>query len=398
MGQRDERSGRAGYSLFETSIGFCGVAWSESGLTRLQLPESDPDATERRLRGSAAAPQCDEPPRRIARVIADVQRYLGGANVNFASVPLDLTSAAPFHRKVYDAARSVGWGQTVSYGDLARLAGSPAAARAVGQALARNPVAIIIPCHRILASGGKLGGFSAFRGRTAKECLLALEGVVAGVSGASPRSAAFDAWDADEAIRVLSAADPVLARAIKRTGPFALESRPGGTPFDRLAEAVVHQQLTTKVAGTIFRRLKAALDDDWTPEAVQRADHAVLRGAGLSEAKASTLRALAEKTLDGTIPGIRVIRKMSDDEVVERLTVVKGVGLWTAQMFLIFSLRRPDIMPAHDYGVRRGYQVVFGTPEVPAPAEIQARAERWRPYRTVASWYLWRAADQPKAD
>src|SRR5206468_116699 len=108
---------------------------------------------------------------------AEVRRYLAGERVDFSGVALDLEGTSPFHRKVYDAARSVGWGQTASYADLARIAGSPAAARAVGQALARNPVAIVVPCHRILASGGTLGGFTAYGGRCVKECLLALEGV-----------------------------------------------------------------------------------------------------------------------------------------------------------------------------------------------------------------------------
>jgi methylated-DNA-[protein]-cysteine S-methyltransferase len=168
---------RAHYALFDTPIGPCGVAWSECGVTRLQLPESDRDGTERRLRASGTGPNGQGPPPEVERLMAEVRRYLAGERVDFRGVALDLEGVSPFHRKVYDAARSIGWGQTASYADLARIAGSPAAARAVGQALARNPVAIVVPCHRILASGGTLGGFSAYGGRSAKECLLALEGV-----------------------------------------------------------------------------------------------------------------------------------------------------------------------------------------------------------------------------
>jgi methylated-DNA-[protein]-cysteine S-methyltransferase len=165
------------YCLFETSIGPCGVAWSEDGLTRLQLPEADRTATEERIRATSASTSAVSPPPAIARVIAEIQQYLAGRRTDFSSAPLDLTDVSPFHRRVYEAARSVGWGQTASYGELARRAGSPAAARAVGQALSRNPIAIIVPCHRIVARGHQAGGFSAYGGITTKARLLALEGV-----------------------------------------------------------------------------------------------------------------------------------------------------------------------------------------------------------------------------
>jgi methylated-DNA-[protein]-cysteine S-methyltransferase len=168
------------YCLFDTAIGPCGVAWSERGLTWLQLPEADRGATEERLRAASGSHRPDRPPPAIAQVIAAIQRYLTGAIVDFSSVALDLTDVGPFHRKVYEAARAVGWGQTASYGELARRAGSPGAARAVGQALSRNPIAIVIPCHRIVTSGNRAGGFSAFGGTCTKERLLSLEGVRVG--------------------------------------------------------------------------------------------------------------------------------------------------------------------------------------------------------------------------
>jgi methylated-DNA-[protein]-cysteine S-methyltransferase len=164
------------YCLFDTAVGPCGVAWSEHGLTRLQLPESDRSATEGRLRRSAARESKAVPPE-IGRLIADIQSYMAGHRVDFASVAIDLTEVEPFQQQVYTAARSVPWGQTVSYGELARQTGSPGAARAVGHALSRNPVPIIIPCHRILAKGHRIGGFSAPGGIFTKERLLALEGV-----------------------------------------------------------------------------------------------------------------------------------------------------------------------------------------------------------------------------
>jgi methylated-DNA-[protein]-cysteine S-methyltransferase len=181
MGMRTKPPRHENYCLFDTALGPCGVAWSGRGLTRLQLPEWDRSATEQRLRAPPGSPSPGDPPPAIARAIAAVQRYLTGARVDFSSVALDLTDAGPFHRRVYEAARAVGWGHTASYGELARRAGSPRAARAVGQALSRNPIAIIIPCHRILASGNRVGGFSAFGGPCAKERLLSLEGVRVGV-------------------------------------------------------------------------------------------------------------------------------------------------------------------------------------------------------------------------
>jgi methylated-DNA-[protein]-cysteine S-methyltransferase len=165
----------ARYRLFETPLGPCGVAWTARGVARLQLPEGDRGATERRLR-QAASPSDTAPPD-IVQVIADVQWYLSGRSTDFSAVALDLASTGAFEQKVYALVRAIPWGQTVSYGEIARQLGSPHAARAVGQALARNPIPIIIPCHRILAKGHRIGGFSAYGGRLTKERLLALEGV-----------------------------------------------------------------------------------------------------------------------------------------------------------------------------------------------------------------------------
>jgi len=162
------------YCLFDTAIGACGIAWSERGVTRLQLPEADRSATERRL--ARAAARADPPPW-VEAVIEQIRRYLTGRNTDFAAVAVDLGDADPFNRQVYAAARAVGWGRTATYGDIARAVGAPAAAREVGRALAQNPVAVIVPCHRIVASGNRFGGFSAYGGAVAKARLLALEGV-----------------------------------------------------------------------------------------------------------------------------------------------------------------------------------------------------------------------------
>ena len=176
MGTRLECLIEMHYCLFDTALGVCGIAWSERGLTGLQLPESDRSATERRLRARAARAS-RAAPAEISLLIADVQSYMSGCCVDFAAVAIDLIGVGPFEQRVYAAAQAVPWGQTLSYGELARQTGSPGAARAVGRALSRNPVPIIIPCHRILAKGHRIGGFTAHGGIHTKECLLALEGV-----------------------------------------------------------------------------------------------------------------------------------------------------------------------------------------------------------------------------
>jgi len=165
------------HHLFETKLGLCGIAWSDQGVTRFRLPDPDRDAVEQALR---ARGQPQEPPPHIAAAVAEAKRYFGGERIDFTALGLDLASVEPFRRAIYDALRAVGWGETVTYGELAKRAGAPGAAQDVGVAMARNPVPLIIPCHRVLAAGGKLGGFSA-PGRTeAKERMLALEGVFVG--------------------------------------------------------------------------------------------------------------------------------------------------------------------------------------------------------------------------
>lgn len=165
----------AQYCVFDTAIGPCGLAWGAHGLRRLQLPERDRTATAKRLGMRAAAAR--ELPTQIDRLIADIQSYMNGRRTDFAAVTLDLTGIDAFEQQVHAAARRIPWGDTTSYGELAQQIGAPQAARAVGRALARNPLPIIVPCHRILAKGHRVGGFSAYGGAFTKQHLLALEGV-----------------------------------------------------------------------------------------------------------------------------------------------------------------------------------------------------------------------------
>jgi len=172
-------SGPVHHHVFETAMGPCGVAWTTRGLVGLQLHDASPDATERRLAQRTASDGAAKPPPWVAVVVADIKRYLSGEPVDFSTVPVDLSGLDPFRQRLYEAMRSLGWGQTTTYGDLARQLGSTdwEGAREVGEAMGRNPVPVVIPCHRVLAAGGKLGGFSAPGGVKSKAKLLALEGV-----------------------------------------------------------------------------------------------------------------------------------------------------------------------------------------------------------------------------
>jgi DNA-3-methyladenine glycosylase II len=201
--------------------------------------------------------------------------------------------------------------------------------------------------------------------------------------------------DAVLAMRELSRADRHLARVIRRIGSFPTKKRKAQHPFASLLQAIVYQQLAGKAAEAIFGRLKAlGVSGFPTPEEILRASKIKLRRAGLSRQKIAAVKDLAAKTLDGTVPPLAKIRRMSEEEIHERLTRVHGIGEWSVQMFLMSRLGRPDVLPAHDLGIRKGFQIVYGHEDVPKPQAILEHGERWRPYRSIASWYLWRAADE----
>jgi methylated-DNA-[protein]-cysteine S-methyltransferase len=171
------------HSVFETAAGFCAIAWSDAGITRFMLPSSTAQATEHNLRRRLPEAQTGTPPAHVVAAIEAAKRYFAGEKMDFSELRLDLAGQGEFFRKIYDAARRVTWGNTTTYGALAKEVGvGPEAARDVGQAMAKNPVPLIIPCHRVLAAGGKLGGFSAPGGSATKERMLELEGVRLGAS------------------------------------------------------------------------------------------------------------------------------------------------------------------------------------------------------------------------
>jgi DNA-3-methyladenine glycosylase II len=197
------------------------------------------------------------------------------------------------------------------------------------------------------------------------------------------------------ALNHLRKADPVMARVIEEVGAFRLTLQPLKTPFAPLARAIVYQQLSGKAAQTIFGRVQALFPGqaELPPGALLKLPDAPLRQAGLSENKLRALRDLAQKCLDGTVPPLETLEEMSDEQIIERLTVVRGIGQWTAEMFLIFRLGRPDVLPVDDLGIRKGFAKAFRKRAMPTAEALLRAGEKWRPYRTVASWYLWRVLD-----
>ena len=202
-------------------------------------------------------------------------------------------------------------------------------------------------------------------------------------------------FDPDAAVRHLAAADPELAVIIGRSLPFSVRPARAQSLFAALLESVVYQQLSGKAAETILGRVVALFRPRRfpRPEDLLAVSDARLRAAGLSRNKTAALKDLARHTLEGTVPPLARAHAMTDDELVQRLTAVRGVGRWTVEMILIFRLGRPDVFPVSDLGVRKGFRRAFGMRRLPAPVTMARRGERWRPYRSVASWYLWRAAE-----
>jgi DNA-3-methyladenine glycosylase II len=196
----------------------------------------------------------------------------------------------------------------------------------------------------------------------------------------------------------IAATDPRIAALIARSPRYNIKPAPLIRPFDALAESIAYQQLNGKAAATIFGRVRALyprrkyLD----PKKILATPDESFRAAGLSRSKIAAVKDLAAKTIDGTVPSARAIARMSDEEIILRLTEVRGIGRWTVEMLLLFDLGRPDVWPVDDYGVRKGFAKIFGRRKLPTPKQLMKLGEKWRPYRSVAAWYFWRALDAPE--
>ncbi|OQA05276.1 MAG: Bifunctional transcriptional activator/DNA repair enzyme Ada [bacterium ADurb.Bin374] len=406
-GTTDERRTEmtSGHAFFETPIGRCAVAWSNRGVQALQLPDETDEKTLAGLRKRVPVSMERAPSKDAKKAIAFVTGLLSGNKTPFPFPKLDLEDIPEYNIYVYNTLRSVPVGTTVSYGELASRTGKPRAARAVGRIVGLNPVPLLIPCHRVIGADGHLHGFSAPGGVVTKRRILDLEGTqvpktpaLSGGNTKNPNKAFTDRKHpvgTAMAVRFLKSRDPVMKALIERTGPCGLAVDGMTSLFETLLEAIVYQQLTGKAAATIFGRVtdlfrpKKVIE----PLDILRASDEELRSAGLSGPKIAAIRDLAEKAAAGELPTVAEIRTLDDEAIIERLTRVRGIGRWTVEMLLIFGLGRPDVLSSGDYGLRKGYAVLYNSGRLPSPREFAAAGERWKPWRSVASWYLWRAAE-----
>ena len=201
-------------------------------------------------------------------------------------------------------------------------------------------------------------------------------------------------FDTDEAVGALRASDTHMANLIARVGPYELVLTDEWSPFQALVRSVIFQQISTHAGRAIQGRLFALYHDSAPePDAVLQTTPEELRAVGLSQAKEKTIRNLAVHAADGTLPDRAAMEKLTDEEIINTLTMHRGIGIWTAQMLLIFNLGRPDVWPVTDLGIRRGYKIAYGLDELPMPSELRDIGDRWKPFRSIASWYLWRAND-----
>lgn len=203
-------------------------------------------------------------------------------------------------------------------------------------------------------------------------------------------------YDPDEAAQYLASVDATLGRLIEHAGSFNLPIREIHNPFEALARNIIYQQLHGNAAAAIHQRVLALFGKKkLSPQEILLASEESLRGAGLSGAKLAAIKDLAAKTLDGTVPTLARLRRMADEEIIEQLVQVRGIGRWTVEMLLIFRLGRPDVLPVGDFAVRKGFSIMYGLKDLPKPKELIHYGERWKPFRSVASWYLWRVHELP---
>ncbi len=370
------------WTIFKTPLGPCGLSWTRKGFDHLVAPEECAWAIREVLEAACPGRAETKRPDKAVRVVVErLRKHIGGKNDDLRDVKLDLSGFSPFGAKVARALRRVPPGKVVTYGELARKAGKPGAARAVGSVMAANPLPLLVPCHRVLPTGGGLGGYSAKGGVALKARLLHGEGYV------------FSARLQD-GLDHLSRADRKLGRMIARAGPYLPAFGNREDPYEILVLSMVHQQISMKAAATIAGRVRALTTGDNfpTPDEFARLDDASLRGAGLSRQKIGYLRDLAARVGDGRLD-LRALRRLDDEAAIAELVQVKGIGVWTAQMALIFHLDRLDVWPVDDLGLQDAVQAHLKLPARPTAKEMHVHGERWAPYRSMASWYLWRMVD-----
>lgn len=358
--------------VFQTRLGLMRLALNESGLLLLVDMYPSEEDKNRYFKSN---------PCKLAQKI---QAHLDGASQDFSDLKLEKKGISPFALRVYEEARKIPSGQVATYGELAKRVGSPGAARAVGTALAHNPFLIVVPCHRIIASKGGKGGFSAPGGLRTKSMFLAAEGF-----------GTESLWEPGEMQRgyQMLLQDKKLSWLLTKVGPCPLQPNYPNYPFAALARGVLYQQLAGSAAKAIEQRVKALGSGPFpSPQELLELTPQALREAGLSGSKIAALKALAEAVISENLK-LDELRLLPDDEVLERVCRLKGFGPWSAEMFLLFHLGRRDLLPVKDLGIRKGFMRVFSLDKEPTAQYMAGKAKAWQPYRSLACWYLWRSLE-----
>jgi AraC family transcriptional regulator of adaptative response/methylated-DNA-[protein]-cysteine methyltransferase len=374
------------FAIGQCSLGAIIVAATAKGLCHIAI-DDDAEALLRELQERFPKAELigDDPDfdAWIAQVIGFVEAPAIGLDL-----PLDIRGTA-FQQRVWRALSSIPAGSIVSYTDVAAHLGLPKSVRAVASACAANTLAVAIPCHRVLRSDGALSGYRW--GLERKQALLQREH--------RPQLPEPLRTPANEH---LVASDPVWFALICKVGACGLESnsergsdRTMRTPYEALMRSVAYQQIHGRAAEAILGRFLAHFPGQSFPEpaAVLALDEAAMRACGFSAAKTATMRGIAEKTLEGIVPTRSEAELLSDEALIARLTTLRGVGRWTVEMLLMFTLQRPDVLPIDDFGVREGWKVLKGLEHQPKPGELAVAAQAWAPWRSTAAWYLWRALE-----
>ncbi|HUY86611.1 MAG TPA: methylated-DNA--[protein]-cysteine S-methyltransferase, partial [Acidimicrobiales bacterium] len=276
------------YAFFDTALGECALLWRDEMTVGLRLPHPNRRAALNQLKMEFGKPTESPMTREAKKVSGAVKRHLEGGKPDLAGIELDMTGVQPFSRSVYEFVRSIKAGETLTYGQVAEAIGNPGAARAVGQALGRNPFAIIVPCHRVVGSGGRIGGFSAAGGASTKMSLLEIEGAPLRKISDRPTGDFRRSYSATKAISHLKATDVRMGQLIESVGPYSMELRDTPSTFSSLTEAIVHQQLNGKAALAIHGRLCGLFprsSDGPGPRQILRSSDEQLRSAGLSMSK-----------------------------------------------------------------------------------------------------------------
>ncbi len=368
-----------GICYVNTSFGACGIGWQPDGIDLLQLPDRDASAMLARLQQLAPTrPLTADAPAFVLDAARMIQQYFSGDIPDFKTVPVVYPKNSSA-RKTYDALRNIPAGNTITYGELAKRSGHPNAARAVGRRMAQNPVPLIVPCHRVLPKSGGLGGFSAGEGVSLKARMLHLEGY-------------HFSEKHHRALMHLSECDPKMKDLSHRYGPYLPLLVDPGDHYSALIEIILSQQVATQAAKTICSRFRKLTNNNTFPSAekILTLSEEDFRATGISKQKASYIRDLAEKVLQQELP-LKQLWRYSDEEVIQVLTKVRGLGRWSAQMFLLFQLKRLDLLPVDDLGFRNGLAELYGEKHIATADAMKAFAKIWQPYRSVACWYLWQS-------